>query len=146
MIPSRPTGHFAEIFGLYAALFSPFLFLYFVYTLYRILLRNKKNILWVISFTALTFSLLLSIRQRVALTDFAPYVMIAVPLMVWIYYQSVRVRLPQFQKIYKNAFYVVFAMLIFNTLVILTHRFTYYLSDENPKHFASRLYKPYDIV
>lgn len=145
-IGGHPIGHFAEIFGLYAAIFSPFLFLYFVYTMYRILLRNRKNILWYISFTALAFSLLLSVRQRIPLTDFAPYVMIAVPLMVQIYYQSVRVRLPQFQRIYIVAFYVVFTMLIFNTSVIASHRLTYYMSHENPKHFAARLYKPYEIA
>ncbi len=63
-IGGRPAGHFAEIFGLYATIFSPLLFLYFVYAMYRILLRGKKTLLWYISFTALAFSFLLSIRQR----------------------------------------------------------------------------------
>ena len=98
-IGGRPAGHFAEIFGLYATIFSPLLFLYFIYAMYRILLRGHKTLLWYISFTALAFSLLLSIRQRVYITDFAPYVMIAIVLMLDIFNHSVRVRLPQFQKL-----------------------------------------------
>src|SRR5665811_2213125 len=49
-IGGRPSGHFVEIFGLYATVFSPLLFLYFFYAMYRILLREKKTLLWYISF------------------------------------------------------------------------------------------------
>ena len=100
-IGGRPSGHFIEIFGLYATVFSPLLFIYFFYAMYRIFLRENKTLLWHISFTALAFSLLLSLRQRVNITDFAPYVMIAIIPMLHIYNNSVRVRLPQFQTYYK---------------------------------------------
>ena len=146
VIGGRPSGHFVEIFGLYATLFSPFVFVYFFYAMYRILLRGKKSLLWYISFTALAFSLLLSIRQKIHLTDFAPYVMIAVALMLKVYYQSLRVRLPKFQKIYKLGFTFVIVTLALNTLLILTHQYTYYLSDTKEKHFAKRIYEPYEIA
>lgn len=146
VIGGRPSGHFMEIFGLYASLFSPFLFIYFFYALYRILLRGRKNLLWYISFTALAFSLLLSIRQRIHITDFAPYVMIAIPLMLSTFYSSLRVRLPQFQRPYRFGFYFIMTSLFISALVIITHQFTYYQTGQHYKHFAKRIYGPYDKV
>lgn len=146
VIGGRPSGHFLEIFGLYATLFSPFLFLYFFYALYRILLRGKKTLLWYISFTALAFSLLLSLRQKIHITDFAPYMMIAVPLMISVFNHSMRVRLPQFQKPYRMGAYFILFTLILNALVIMTHKVSYYRTGLSDKHFAKRIYGPYDKV
>ena len=145
-IGGRPSGHFLEIFGLYAAVFSPLLFLFFFYAMYRIFLREKKTLLWYISFTALAFSLILSIRQRVDIADFAPYVMIAIILMLDIFNHSMRVRLPQFQKRYKIGFYIVMAFLTFSVLLILAHKTTYVLMDNPENHFAKRVYKPYFLA
>ncbi|MFA7028472.1 hypothetical protein [Sulfurovum sp.] len=146
VIGGRPSGHFLEIFGLYATLFSPFVFLYFFYALYRILLKGKKNLLWYISFTALAFSLLLSIRQRVHITDFAPYVMIAVPLMLSVFNQSMRVRLPQFRKMYQTGSHFIILTLIVSAFAIITHKASYYHSGMHEKHFAKRIYAPYEKV
>ena len=145
-IGGRPEGHFVEIFGLYASIFSPLLFLYFFYAMYRILLREKKTLLWYISFTALAFSLLLSIRQRVLITDFAPYVTIAIILMVDVFNHSVRVRLVEFQKRYKIGFYVVVLFLGLSASVIIFHKLSYELLGNTDKHFAKRIYKPYMLA
>jgi len=145
-IGGRPSGHFVEIFGLYATVFSPLLFLYFFYAMYRILLREKKTLLWYISFTALAFSLLLSLRQRVYLTDFAPYVMISVVLMLDTLNHSVRVRLPEFQKLYRQGFYIVIGFLIVTAIVMVFHKALYYMADNPNKHFAKRIYKPYELA
>jgi len=145
-IGGRPSGHFLEIFGLYAAIFSPLLFLYFFYTIYRILLRGEKTLMWYISFTALAVSLLLSIRQKVYITDFAPYVMISTIAMVDVFMQSLRVRLPEFQKRYLRAYYIVVALLSVSVLAIVIHQPLYYLSGSSPKHFAARIYQPYDLA
>lgn len=142
-IGGRPAGHFAEIVGLYATIFSPLLFLYFVYAMYRILLREEKTLLWYISFTALAFSLLLSLRQRVHITDFAPYVMIAIVLMLEVFNHSVRVRLPKFQKRYNIAFYLVIMFLSLTVSVIVFHKMLYYVTPDPSKHFADRIYAPY---
>ncbi len=142
-IGGRPSGHFAEIFGLYATVFSPLIFLYFFYAMYRILLREKKTLIWYISFTAFAFSLLLSIRQRVYITDFAPYVMIAVVLMLDVFNHSVRVRLPQFQKRYKRGFYTAMAFLVLSVFVIVFHKMLFYMASDPNKHFAKRIYRPY---
>jgi len=145
-IGGDPSGHFVEIFGLYASIFSPLLFLYFFYALYRILLREKKTLLWYISFTALAFSLLLSIRQRISITDFAPYVMISIISMLDVFNKSVRVRLPEFQKRYKRAFNVVIIFLALSASIIVFHKVTYVLSSNSNKHFAKRIYEPYFLA
>jgi len=142
-IGGRPSGHFIDIFGLYTALLSPLLFIYFFYTLYRILLREEKNILWYISFGALIASLILSIRQRISITDFAPYVIISIVLMLDNFNKSMRVRLPLYRKYYKIGFGIVIGSLLIVSSTIIFHQTLFYLI-ENPKHhFASRLYEPY---
>jgi len=145
-IGGRPSGHFAEVFGLYASVFSPLLFLYFFYAMYRILLREKKTLIWYISFTALAFSLLLSIRQRIYITDFAPYVSISILLMLDVFNSSVRVRLPEFQKKYKRGSYAVFGFLALSTSLIIFHKVTYEIIDDPEKHFAKRIYEPYYLA
>jgi len=145
-IGGGPSGHFVEIFGLYATVFSPLLFLYFFYAMYRILLREKKTLLWYISFTALAFSLLLSIRQRVYITDFAPYVTIAIVLMLDVFSHSVRVRLPEFQKRYKRAFYVVVSFLGLSVALIVFHQLFFLILKDPTQHFANRVYKPYFLA
>ena len=142
-ISGRPSGHFAEIFGLYAAVFSPLVFIYFFYTMYRILLRGEKNLTWFISFTALAFSLLLSVRQRVHLTDFAPYVTIAIVLMLDIYNHSLRVRIPQFQNRYKLGFNILMASLVMGIGFLLTHQILFYTMKKPKIYFAKHVYEPY---
>lgn len=138
-----PSGHFVEVFGLYATVFSPLLFIYFFYAMYRILLREKKGLIWYISFTALAFSLLLSIRQKVHITDFAPYVMIAVVLMLKLFNNTIAVRLPEFQKRYKRGFIVVISFLALSVFLIVGHKLLYMLLNDPRKHFVHRIYKPY---
>lgn len=145
-IGGAPSGHFVEIFGLYATVFSPLLFIYFFYAMYRILLREKKSLIWYISFTALVFSLLLSIRQRIYIIDFAPYVMIAVVLMLKVFNNTIGVRLPEFQKKYKQGFLVVISFLALSVLLIVGHRLIYSVLDDPRKHFAHRIYKPYFLA
>ncbi len=142
-IGGQPSGHFVEVFGLYATVFSPLLFIYFFYAMYRILLKEKKSLIWYISFTALAFSLLLSIRQRVHITDFAPYVMIAVVLMLKVFNNTIGVRLPEFQKRYKRGFIVVISFLAFTVFLIVGHKLLYLVLEDPRKHFVHRIYKPY---
>ena len=142
-VGGRPTGEFMELFGLYMALFSPLVFFYFFYALYRVWLREKKDILWYISFTAFSLSVLLSLRQQVNMTDFAPYVIVAVVLMILIYHRTVNVRLPQFQKTYRIGFKVVIGSLVFTTLVIIFHQLFFFIIKDKSKHFAYPFYEPY---
>ncbi len=145
-IGGKPAGHFADIFGLYGILFSPLLFLYFFYTLYRIFLREPKNILWYISFVALVASLILSIRQKVSLTDFAPYVIVAIVLMLDTFNRSYRVRLPQFRKSYRTGLLTVLGSMMLISSVIILHASLFPFLDKPSHHFAYRLYQPYWIA
>lgn len=145
-IGGRPSGHFLDIFGLYATVFSPLLFFYFFYTMYRTLLRERKDIVWYISFTAFITSLLLSLRQKIYITDFAPYVMIATYLMVQTFQRSVRVRLPEFRKRYYLAFYTTVSVMAFTVAVALFAGISYRLSNDPRHHFAARIYEPYFLA
>jgi len=142
-IGGRPEGEFLQLFGLYMALFSPLVFLYFFYALYRILLREKKDILWFISFTAFIFSILLSLRQQVDMTDFAPYVIVSVVLMLVSSRKSVYVRLPQFQTAYRLGFNLLFGSLVLSAMVIIFHQLFFTMLDDKSKHFAYPFYEPY---
>ena len=145
-IGGRPTGYFAEIFGLYAAVFSPLVFFYFFYTMYRIFLREKKSLLWYISFTALLFSLLLSIRQKIGITDFAPYVLIAIPLMLHLYHNSLRVRLPEFQKKYLLGFRVIMTTLVLSAFSILMYQVMFDITKDTKRFYANSVYGPYILA
>jgi len=142
-VGGKPTGEFLELFGLYIALFSPLVFFYFFYSLYRIWLREKKDILWHISFTAFVLSILLSLRQQVHMTDFAPYVIVSVVLMLLTYYKTLYVRLPQFQTYYRAGFTIVFSSLLLSAVIIVFHQSFFYMLDDKSKHFAYKFYEPY---
>ena len=144
-IGGKPKGKFLELLGLYVALFSPLVFIYFFYALYRIWLREKKDILWYISFTAFILSVLLSLRQQVIMTDFAPYVIVAVVLMLVIYHKTLLVRLPQFQKGYRLGYKIVMGSLLFSSLIIVFHKPLFFLLKDKTEHFAYPFYKPYWI-
>jgi len=132
----KPKGYIIDTLISYSLIFSPLVFLYFFYALYRILMKEEKNIVWFISFTALLFSILISYRQRILIDDFAPYVVVSVPLMVKMFMTSYRVRLPENRRGHKVMFIVVYAMLIVNFIATYTYKF-FYLVLENPKkHFA----------
>ncbi|BDY13836.1 hypothetical protein [Hydrogenimonas cancrithermarum] len=139
----KPVNYFADTIGLYAAIFSPLLFLYFFYAMYRILLKGDKNIIWHVSFTVLILSLTISLRQRIPIQDFAPYVIVAIPLMVRLFFQTFRVRLPQFRKRYLLLAGVVFSVLLLNTLLLLFHKPLFLVLEKPHKHFAAPFYYPY---
>lgn len=111
--------------------------------MYRILLREDKNILWYISFVALVASLILSVRQRIIVTDFAPYVIISVVLMLDTFNKSLRIRLPEYQKWYLIGFYIVVSVLIITSLATIFHKALFSLMDSPQRHFAAQLYEPY---
>ncbi len=142
----KPKGYFLDTFGVYAAIFSPFLFLYYVYALYRILIKEEKNLIWYISFTAFVFSLLLSFRQRVHLEDFAPYATLAIPLMVKVFFNSYRVRLPEFRKWHKAILTFIILTLIVNTFFIFVNKPLYIFLSNPKKHFAYKYHVAKELV
>ncbi|MEO1937865.1 MAG: hypothetical protein ABGW85_04430, partial [Sulfurimonas sp.] len=92
-IHGYPRGHFLDTIGLYSAILTPVIFIYLFYVLYRRYLTGQKDMLWYVSTTALLFSLITSFRQKIDIVEFAPYLIIALPLAAQTFASSYRVRL-----------------------------------------------------
>jgi hypothetical protein len=132
----KPRGYIMDTLISYSLILSPLVFLYFFYTLYRILMKEEKNIVWFISFIALIFSILISYRQRIRIDDFAPYVVVSVPLMVRMFLTSYRVRLPELRRGHKLLFIIVFTILFANFILTYTYKYLYLFTDKPSRHFA----------
>jgi len=142
----KPRGFFLDTFGAYSLIFSPLIFLYFFYTMYRILIKGKKSILWFISFTALIYSILISFRQRIVIEDYAPFVVISIPLMLGEFLKSYRTRLPQLRKWHRLFFALVFGFLAINFLATYFNQYFYRYLDNPKKHFAYKYHIAKDLA
>jgi len=132
----RPSGHFIDTFGIFAAVFSPFIFMFFVYTVYRIWIKEKKDILWFIAICSFCFCMIFSVRQRLELEQFLPFCVIATPLMVRVFFNSYRVRLPKFRKGYKIFTILVMLLLTLNWTIIVFNQIFYIFLNDPTKHFV----------
>jgi len=135
-IGGYPTGHFLDALGVYAAIFSPVVFVYIVYILYRHYLTKEFNILWFIATTPLVFSLLLSLRQRVHIEFYAPFVLVALFLAAKQFNSSYKVRLVQFRKGYKLLFNIALFFLVVHFFLILANKSLYNFIEKPKHHFA----------
>jgi len=118
-INGKPKGYLLDILGTYILIFSPFVFVYFLFTLYKGFLV-KKDILFFVGAFSFLLSILLSFRQRIKIDDFAPFVLPYVIYMIKIFLNSYKVRLPRFRKSYKILFVGLFSsMLIFDVSLFL---------------------------
>ena len=131
----KPRGHFIDTLAIYASVFSPLLFLYFFYSQYRIAVKGNRTIYWYISFTALMFSLLFSFRQKIYIEDFAPFVIISMPIMVKLFFHTLRVRLPLFRKYHYFISYLAFAFLLINYALIFYNKPVYSYISKPKRHF-----------
>lgn len=135
-ISGIPTGHFLDVIGVYSAIFTPIIFIYIFYTLYRRFFTSNVDMLWFISSTALIISLVLSFRQRVSIEYFAPYLMVALPLVAQSFISSYRSRLKMYRTRYKLIFTVSFLFLFLNTVVVFANKELYTYLKNPQKHFA----------
>ncbi len=133
----KPRGFFLDTFAIYASIFSPLLFVYFFYTIYRVAFKEKeKSLTWYISITALLLSFIFSFRQRVYIEDFAPYVVISVPLMLKVFLHSYRIRLTEFRKKHNIAVILVLLMLFINVFFTIVNKPLYLVLPNPKKHFV----------
>ena len=135
-----PSGHFLDTIGIYAAVFTPIVFIYVVYVLYRKFLTKEIDVLWYISTTSLVVSLILSFRQRIEVAHFAPYILVALPLAAKTFYSSYRVRLRMFRKNYRNIFIVSFVFLLINITFVFFNKYLYLFLENPRKHFAYEMH------
>jgi hypothetical protein len=134
-----PSGHFLDTIGIYATVFTPIIFIYLFYTLYRRYLNKNFDILWYISTTALVISLILSFRQKMHIEYFAPYLIMALPIMGQVFIHSYRVRLKIFRKKYKIFFSITLMFLLVNSSIVFYNKYLYLLIQNPKKHFAYKM-------
>lgn len=135
-IGGSPESRFLDTLGVYAAIFSPIVFIYLFYVLYRRTMAREWDLIWMIAMSAFIISLLLSFRQKVEVQTFAPFLLIALPLAAQTFLHTYRIRLREFRGRYRILFYSAFLLLVANTLVVFfNHYFYRFLSD--PKHHFS---------
>ena len=132
----KPRGHLLDTFAIYASVFSPLMFIYFFYSQYRIAVKGYRSIYWYISFVALVFSLLFAFRQKVYIEDFAPFVIIAMPLMVKLFFHTFRVRLPAFRRFHYFMAILVFFILLLNYSLIFYNKPIYLFLEKSKRHFV----------
>lgn len=134
----RPKGYFLDTLGIFAVSFSPLVFLYFFYVLYRLAFQKEKTLLWFLMSVTFLFCSLLSLRQKLYLEDFLPFCVICTPLLIKTLMQSYRVRLPQFRLKYKIFIQGAVIFLLFCYFVILANTLLYYVLSDPNSHFASK--------
>jgi len=145
-IKGSPSGHFLDILGIYSAIFTPIVFIYLFYILYKRYLTNKIDKLWYISTVAFVISLLLSFRQRIDIEVFAPYLIISLPLAAQSFVSSYRVRLKKFRSKYRFIFTISLLFLLLNALVVFFNKELYLLLETPQKHFAYDMHIAKDLA
>jgi hypothetical protein len=142
----KPKGHLPELLALYAGLFSPLLFIYYFYALYRTALEGERDIFWYLSFIPLLISILLSIRQQILIVDFAPFLLLGLVIPAKVYLKSLRVRLKRFQNPYIFSMRILFFSMLFGILILVFHKPIYRALGSPKRFFVAPLYYPYDIA
>ncbi len=136
-----PKGHLLQLVGIYSAIFSPLMFLAIIFSLYKMAINGKKDILWYISIVAFIISVILSMRQNIKITDFSPYLTMAIPLVVNIFKSSLEVRLSIFRKSYFLVCKVIVLVLLLETLIIILHYPIYKYLPKGDRLIDSSIYK-----
>lgn len=132
----KPRGFLVDTFGIYATVFSPLLFMYFIYSIYRTGVKDEKTLTWYISVTALLLSIIFSFRQRVYIEDFAPYVVISLPFMIKMFLHSYRIRLKEFRRNYDIIAISIIVILAINVIITFVNKPLYLLLPNPTKHFV----------
>jgi len=135
-ISGHPNNNFLNTLGIYAAIFSPIVFIYLIYSLYRWGVKEERSLLWYLGVTAFAFSLLLSFRQQMKLEELAPYILVATPIMVKTFLSSYRIRLREFRRGYRLLLIVAMSFLIVSTLSIYMNKFLYLIMEKPSRHFV----------
>ena len=132
----RPSGHFLDTLGLYATIFSPVVFVFLIYVLYRKMITKEYDITLYVGGVVFVLSLLLSFRQQIHIEDFAPYLMLLLPLAAQTFFSSYRVRLRVFRGRYRVMLAVGFAILAMHFFLLLFNKGLYLFLENPHKHFA----------
>ena len=139
-IGGHPQGYFLDVNGHLILIFSPLMYLFFLYALYRVFLKEQKPLIWYITCVSLFFILLLSLRQKVDTQSYAPLLVVGVTMMVGLYFSGLRVRLPRFQMRYKAPFIVALIVLLLSFGALFLSKPLFLLYENPSEHFAQKHY------
>lgn len=131
-----PESRFLDTLGVYAAIFSPIVFIYIFYVLYRRMIAKELDLIWMIAMSAFIISLLLSFRQKVEVQTFAPFLLLALPLAAQTFLHTYRIRLREFRGRYRVLFYTAFVLLILNVLAVFFNQWFYRFMKDPTHHFS----------
>lgn len=135
-ISGVPKSHFLDMLGVYSAIFSPIVFIYLFYVLYRRMIAKEWDLIWMIASSAFLISLFLSFRQKVLVQSFAPFLLLSLPLAAQTFFQTYRVRLKEFRRRYRILFYSAFGLLIINALAVFFNQWFYRFLSDPTRHFS----------
>lgn len=139
-IGGHPESHFVNVIGHLLLIFSPLVFLYFLYMIYRFATSKTKPLMWYIIVVALGFIFVFSLRQRVEIESFGALLMAGIPLMMRLYFSGLRVRLPQFKARYKIPFKLTLLVLLCMWGLLVFSKPLFAVLKESENHFAYRHY------
>lgn len=139
-ISGRPSGKFLDVFRDLSLLYSPPLFIYYIYTLYRNMSKERKSLLLIISVTSLLVSVILSIRQTVDKEVFLYMSLCGIPLMIKQFFTDIRVRLPQFQKNYRQRFIIIYIFLFIESSLLIFSKELYIFINKPSGVFLDSFY------
>lgn len=143
----KPKNYFLDTFATYVTVFSPLIFFYLLYSIYRISIKKEeKTLIYYISATALFISFLFSFRQKIAIEDFAPLVVISLPFVIKIFLSSYRVRLKEFRKGYNILIFLVLLMLGINLFLTLNNKILYKYIQNPKKHIVYNYHVAKDLA
>lgn len=145
-IGGAPESRFLDALGVYAAIFSPIVFIYLFYVLYRRMIAKEWDLIWTIAMSALIISLLLSFRQKVEIQTFAPFILLALPLAAQTFIHTYRIRLREFRGRYRILFYSAFALLIVNALAVFFNHYLYRFFQNPTHHFSYPMHVAKDLA
>jgi len=146
VIDGRPKGFLLDTFGLYSSIFSPLIFLYYFYSIYRVGIKYDKDMFWYLSATSLGLSLIFSLRQHIALEDFAPFVVIGIPIMVKLFLHSMRIRLKSFRTLHHTIASIGLSLLVINFTIFTFNKYLYLVIPNPKSHFAYKYHIVTDLA
>lgn len=144
-ISGRPRGRFLDIFSELALLYSPLLFVYFIYTIYRNFAKYRANLLLYVSGTSLLVSVILSVRQEIDKEIFMFMSLCGIPLMIRQFLSDIRLRLPIFRLNYKRRFMIVIAVLVLEAGLLIFSNQIYRFSNDD-EIFLNQFYIAKEIA
>lgn len=120
-IHGHPSGHFIDLFLVYLSIFSPLIFLYFIYSLLKLNKYEKLNIIWFISLFSFILSLILSFRQKIRIDDYASFVIIYSIFMLKVFIYDYKIRLSIFRFPYKIlSISLIISLIIFDVFLFFS--------------------------